>query len=97
MDAPGHLDPAPAEVALVWGRYDAGDCTDTACHAGPGAATPTPTWGGPSATADCGGCHAIPPPEHPPQGCSLCHASVIDVDDVIIDQRRHVDGKVDFR
>lgn len=97
VDAPGHLDPPPAEVALQTGRYAEGGCAETDCHAGPAAEVPEPQWDDPPSVADCGGCHAVPPPEHPPQNCVLCHGGVIDVDGVITRPRLHVDGEVTFR
>lgn len=98
LEAPGHLDPPPAEVTLAAGAYVAGGCADTQCHAGPGAATPAPRWEeGPEAAA-CGACHGLPPPGHPEGRCGTCHAAVVADDPLrIINPARHADGRVDFR
>jgi predicted CxxxxCH...CXXCH cytochrome family protein len=97
VDAPGHLGPPPADVALTTGVYQDGTCTNTACHAEAGAANPAPRWDqGPEASR-CGACHGVPPPDHWVWPCAQCHSSVIDADNHIIAPERHVNGRVDFR
>ncbi|MCA9539740.1 MAG: CxxxxCH/CxxCH domain-containing protein, partial [Myxococcales bacterium] len=95
VQAPGHLGPSPAEVVLVTGRYEAGTCVDTDCHAGPGAADPAPAWeDGPRR---CGDCHGIPPPDHLRRPCEECHRAVAGAGYRIAVPARHADGQVDFR
>jgi predicted CxxxxCH...CXXCH cytochrome family protein len=108
VDAPGHIDAAPAEVVLagvattggltpVWDASLA-SCSDSWCH-GPsapsGASSPPWTEPGP---LPCGGCHGTPPPAPHPQitDCSRCHGEVVAGDDLTIgDRLRHVDGVID--
>ncbi len=61
------------EVWLTSGTFDnnSKSCT-TGCHAGPGAARATPTWGE-SLKMTCGDCHGAPPPMHATGPCSNCH------------------------
>lgn len=94
VTAPGHFGPPPAEVALAVGAYADGRCSDTTCHAGPGARQPTPAWNDEGFI--CGDCHGTPPPGHLDGACALCHSAVAD-GDVIHTPARHVDGRVDFR
>ncbi len=96
---PGHIDPGPAEVVLAVGQYAAGQngagtCSDTGCHALPGASDPAPAWG--DRARRCGDCHGVPPPRHLEGACGTCHPAVADGYD-IRDPARHVDGQVEFR
>lgn len=106
VDAPGHLDPAPAD--LTWGpvasadgvspSYGNGTC-DVYCHGvsltgGTGVA---PRW---TAVGEgevfCGSCHGVPPPAPHPAlptlDCGGCHpfAGLTP-----LDPARHVDGQLD--
>jgi predicted CxxxxCH...CXXCH cytochrome family protein len=50
-----------------------------------------------AATAACGTCHGLPPTGHNPYElttCATCHLGVIDVNGVIVDKTKHVNGKV---
>jgi predicted CxxxxCH...CXXCH cytochrome family protein len=78
----GHI-----EVWLANGAFDANtkSCT-TRCHAGPGAARPTPTWGD-ATKMKCGDCHGAPPPMHASGACTNCHRDS--------GTALHVNGKVD--
>ncbi|MEZ4465771.1 MAG: CxxxxCH/CxxCH domain-containing protein [bacterium] len=92
---PGHLDAAPAEVRLAaGGAFDGATCTDSPCHARPGAQTPAPAWAGPPQR--CGDCHGVPPPRHLRGECGLCHPAVAEGYDIHT-PARHGDGRVDFR
>lgn len=78
LRAPGHLqDRGPGDVRFAGGlagsaaAFNGETCSDTRCHAGPGAALPTPAWA-PREIA-CGDCHSSPPPEHPQDRCDRCH------------------------
>jgi predicted CxxxxCH...CXXCH cytochrome family protein len=75
VDSPGHLHATPVAEVHLSGRaaargqspaFDAGTCTDVACHGAglPGAPVPTVNhWGDASGEATrCGACHAVPPP-----------------------------------
>lgn len=110
VEAPGHLDLAPAElvfrgVASSSGRapvYDVrrGTCADSWCHGpGPGGGgTPSPEWTRTEGALSCTDCHGMPPPSPHPQmaDCALCHGEVVSAtNDSIIDRERHVDGFVD--
>lgn len=100
--SPGHIEDRPEDVrfaGLARGpghapTYAEGRCADTACHAGPDAASPTPAWGGRLTGAPCGGCHGLPPSGHPADRCDRCHGSVIDAGGVILDPALHIDGRV---
>ncbi len=55
-----------------------------------------PVWNDP-ATGACGTCHDLPPRGHNPfdlTACAGCHTGVIDAEGKIIDQTKHVNGKV---
>ena len=105
--APGHLDPAPAEVELgllaahdgATPSWTGGSCASTYCHSGAAGGThPTPPWantGGQAAA--CGACHGEPPPAPHPQieACADCHGEVISEDGAITAPERHVDGILD--
>jgi predicted CxxxxCH...CXXCH cytochrome family protein len=95
--APGHLDPSPAEVTPLGGRYENGGCADTACHAGRSAAQPMPSWQDGPQAAECGACHGLPPQGHPRGNCAQCHGAVIDAAGALIRPWLHVNGEVDFR
>lgn len=98
---PGHIEDRPEDVRFT-GRargsdgiptYAEGRCADTACHAGPGAASPTPAWGGPL-NGGCGACHGMPPADHPRDRCDRCHGAVVDADGRIVEPALHLDGRV---
>jgi predicted CxxxxCH...CXXCH cytochrome family protein len=105
-DAPGHIDPSPAE--LTWGpiasarstvsSWDGANCT-TYCHGAKlrGGTLTTPAW---TVTTPlqvyCGSCHGFPPSGHPAsaatQGCTGCHPfNGFEP----LDPQRHVDGILD--
>jgi len=99
----GHIDSgAPAEVRFDLGlgvhdgatpAWDRGvaRCSDTYCHARPGAEHPEPKWILVDGTqTDCQGCHGTPPPPpHPGEvDCALCHGE--------LGAATHVDGVVTF-
>lgn len=91
---PGHIDPGPAEVTLANGVYALGTCSDTTCHARPGATDPTPAWG--DRARQCGDCHGVPPPRHLRGACGTCHAAVAE-DYNIRNPALHGDGVVEFQ
>ena len=48
-------------------------------------------------TGECGSCHDLPPKGHTPfplTGCATCHGDVIDSEGKIIDEGKHINGKV---
>jgi predicted CxxxxCH...CXXCH cytochrome family protein len=56
----------------------------------------TPVWTDPN-TAACGTCHDLPPKGHNPfalDACTNCHGSVVDANGEIIDNSKHINGKV---
>ncbi len=76
-------------------------CANTYCHAGKGAANPTPTWTDPPRpAATCGGCHAVPPPPpHSPMtscgAAASCHGGIPDGRSFTpAGKATHVDGRV---
>jgi predicted CxxxxCH...CXXCH cytochrome family protein len=59
-------------------------------------AVASPKWTDASSAA-CGSCHGLPPAGHNPfsrADCATCHQGVIDVNGNIIDNAKHVNGKV---
>ncbi|MDZ7292127.1 MAG: hypothetical protein ONB44_19815 [candidate division KSB1 bacterium] len=59
-------------------------------------ATASPKWND-AATAACGSCHGLPPTGHIPAQlttCANCHLGVVDATGKIIDNTRHVNGKI---
>ncbi|MCI0690909.1 CxxxxCH/CxxCH domain-containing protein [candidate division KSB1 bacterium] len=59
-------------------------------------ASATPNWTD-AASAACETCHKLPPTGHhpfDPPDCATCHIGVIDVNGNIIDDAKHVNGKV---
>ena len=58
--------------------FENAQCTNVACHAGPGARTPAPVWGTKFAHPVCGSCHGLPPPAPHPAAtrCQNCHSTV---------------------
>ena len=85
--------------------YDpqANTCAGTYCHSGGRLGNQTvPVWtevG--TGQAACGTCHSLPPGEatgHPQVtlACSICHSSVVDADNNIIDTTLHLNGQTDF-
>ena len=59
----------------------------------------TPTWTKVDGTqAECGSCHGLPPAGHFAVGiehCGDCHIGVVDDAGHIIDQTKHINGKID--
>jgi len=107
LKSAGHVDDAwPAEVTggpltktgsrqVVWDRQ-VQTCSDSYCHAGDGAAVPTPIWNSfdPAITA-CNGCHGDPPPPpHPPGACANCHKPTASEDGGLANTSTHMDGSV---
>jgi predicted CxxxxCH...CXXCH cytochrome family protein len=101
----GHIDPSPAE--LTWGNLATQDsltpqwdsttatCSNTYCHL-----NASPIWTQVDGSqAQCGSCHALPPP--PPHttstACQACHGEVVDASYDIIDKSKHVDGIVEVQ
>ncbi len=106
LASPGHLeDRGDGDVrftglALARGAapsFDAqtGGCSDTACHAGPGATVPVPRWRDPA--VQCGDCHATPPADHPIDRCDRCHGDVVDAAGAIINPALHANGVINAR
>ncbi len=111
VDAPGHMDSDHATVtfgglaiadgaAPRWARETL-TCSGTYCHG----ATLTrargsnlaPVWNA-AGQADCGGCHAAPPPGPHPQNpaCQECHPATVRSDGTIdVAGGKHVDGKLE--
>ncbi len=56
-----------------------------------------PVWTGGSAQAACGTCHGLPPQGHTALlgACVNCHSDVVDANMQIIDQSKHINGKID--
>ncbi len=56
-----------------------------------------PVWTGGSAQAACGTCHGLPPQGHTAAlgACVNCHSDVVDANMQIIDQSKHINGKID--
>jgi len=106
VDAPGHLDAAPAEVVFsgvatadgASPSYDGLACTNTYCHDGPGGQAPAPGWADADLPRSCRNCHDSPPPSpHPAsKACEGCHGSVAGPGFTIVDTAKHVDGQLDF-
>lgn len=109
VNAPGHLDPAPAE--LVWSAlssvggvtpsWDGGACL-TYCHGPtlPGGRLTRPAWTTyDSAQSYCGDCHGVPPPAPHPQNvgrdCSRCHP-IAAPGLGFTEPQRHIDGVLDL-
>ncbi len=109
-DAPGHVDPAPAEVALVglaaangaapaWNAGTA-TCSSTYCHGATlnaGGTATTPRWTKVDGSQDaCGACHGNPPPApHVSQAnCGLCHAATA-TGGAVTHPEKHIDGTLD--
>ncbi len=102
---------APAEVnftglALTEGAnplWDGQTCTNSYCHGGfdGGNSSNAPLWTKVDNTqAVCGTCHGLPPGGEHPQGqvatqCSLCHGTVIDETNNIINKSLHINGVAD--
>jgi predicted CxxxxCH...CXXCH cytochrome family protein len=84
---PGHLDGA-LQVKIAGWDSSTGRCSDVACHSG----VATPSWR--DGTLGCGGCHTLPPADHPESYCVGCHPKVVDGTGQIIDYTRHLDGQV---
>ncbi len=82
----GHVADLGDQDVTVTGSYAEGRCSDTTCHAGPGAAVPAPVWGG--RLGGCDACHGVPPPPHPVGDCANCHPGV--------DGGTHVNGEIDL-
>lgn len=104
VSAPGHTADADTDVrfdgvatargyAAAYAKASQ-TCADTACHGGPGAARPTPTWTD-TAPMGCGDCHGDPPPTESHRGATSgaceaagCHTAR--------EPGTHVDGVVQF-
>ncbi len=109
IDAPGHIDPSPAELTFsrvanasgVSARYDGGTC-GAYCH-GPtleGGALTQPEWTRSDvAQTYCGDCHGVPPPAPHPQisvtDCSRCHPDARPGLG-FKEPERHIDGVLDL-
>lgn len=87
-------------------RYNAATktCADTYCHAGSGAAAPSPSWSE-RAPATCGSCHGTPPPAphsaSPTCSAATCHGGLVRETAqggwAVTERGRavHVDGRLD--
>jgi len=110
VDAPGHMDPGPAEVTFgglaavdgatpAWNR-DQGTCSSTYCHGATlnaGGSLTTPVWTKVDNTQDtCGSCHGYPPPLPHLQlaNCGACHGATA-TGGAIAHPEHHVDGTLD--
>lgn len=103
LTAAGHLDAAPAEVALkAGGSFTAGDrtCAGVGCHGGK-----TVAWNGGGAGSACGTCHDIIPTGGVHTAvktladCVKCHASSIDAFGnikVVDGVSTHINGRIDL-
>ncbi len=74
-------------------------CNSVYCHAGSGAALPSPTWT--AGTVSCGSCHGLPPvaPHTSSTGCGtgFCHAGVVTGGALTVKgAARHVDGFINL-
>ena len=110
VDAPGHVDPLPAEITFgdlatqgspraTWDRT-AATCSNTYCHGATlqGGKMTAPVWtAAPEGGLGCDACHGNPPPAPHPQTpkCAMCHAETVRVDGTIdIEGGRHIDGTI---
>ena len=108
----GHIDSElPAEVRFGDLASDDGStipewngeesCSNVYCHGGfpLGNRDNIPEWTDVGeGEAACGTCHGLPPKQPHPSVtlCSLCHASVVDQNNNIIDKDRHINGRTDL-
>jgi predicted CxxxxCH...CXXCH cytochrome family protein len=101
-NSPGHIDAPPSEVDFsgisdwhdanpIWNQEEM-SCSNTYCHG-----DFNPVWTG-NNQAECGSCHALPPPPLHPQNeqCALCHSSVINDEGEIINPNLHINGVVNL-
>lgn len=85
----------------VWVRSTA-TCANTYCHGSTltGASDRTdPVWTRVTDTQpDCRFCHGFPPSGNHPNvsDCHLCHATVVDSNQTIVEPQLHINGTVDF-
>lgn len=107
VDAPGHLDGAPAEVSMTgvaergahhpgWNVSNA-TCGESWCHSPSRGSPASPPWNA-DVELGCTSCHGAPPtPPHPQlDDCASCHGELIAPDNrTLLDKSRHVDGVVD--
>ena len=57
----------------------------------------SPVWTGAASQDSCGSCHGIPPVGHRMfdiTACHFCHGDVVDATGNIIDDSKHIDGKI---
>ena len=83
-----------ADRQVVWDRQTQ-TCSNSYCHAGEGAAVPTPVWNDfGAATTACDGCHGDPPPPpHPSGPCVDCHKPTAQ-EGGGLSPATHMDGRV---
>jgi predicted CxxxxCH...CXXCH cytochrome family protein len=109
VDAAGHLDASPAEVAMTGlaaangaaptFSHAAATCSSTYCHGATlnaGGTATTPLWTKVDGTQDaCGACHGNPPPLPHAQvsRCGLCHTETAE-GGAIAHPEKHIDGVV---
>lgn len=109
-DAPGHIDPLPAEISWsdialaddsnpVWDRQNK-KCLNTYCHGATlsGGSNTGPIWTKVDGTQSaCGTCHGNPPPSPHTNAtnCNTCHAQTVKTDGTIdVAGGYHVDGLI---
>ncbi len=112
VDADEHIGPELLPAEIRWGNLATTDnavpqwdgvqtCQNVYCHGQFtfGNQNNAPSWlivdGTQSA---CGTCHALPPATPHPAltQCSLCHGSVVDAANHIIDKNKHINGQTDY-
>jgi predicted CxxxxCH...CXXCH cytochrome family protein len=110
VEAPGHVDALPAELAFgrlaaargqapQWMRAEA-SCSNVACHGSglAGGRDVKPIWTQVGVELDCDSCHGNPPPlPHPPAtDCARCHSQTATIyNEIILETGRHIDGVID--
>ena len=110
VDTPGHIGIDLHAATITWGAlaktggaspmWDGVTCQNAYCHGEfPfGNKNNEPVWINFAGTQPCGSCHGLPPASPHPQNtqCSLCHSTVVDALNYIIDKAKHINGQVDF-
>lgn len=111
-DEAGHIGAELLPAEITWGTLASMDdaepswdgattCQNVYCHGefAFGNQTNAPEWTKVDGSqAACGTCHGLPPASpHPDNSnCSLCHSSVVDASNTIIDKEKHINGQRDL-
>lgn len=112
VEAPGHVDPLPAEVSFgplsrtdtatpSWDRAT-GTCHGVYCHGATlaGGLDSSPNWTRVDGSqARCQSCHgAPPPPPHPEHDrCAACHGATVASDGrIAVERELHINGRIDL-